>query len=48
MWIFCESGFYSIVQHEDDPNTLIVRARIKGDLERLFPRAKVFDGYGSD
>jgi hypothetical protein len=36
------------VQYEHDPNTLIVRARIKGDLERLFPRAKVFEGYGSD
>jgi len=35
MWIFCKYGFFSAVQHIDKPDTLLVRARFKGDLERL-------------
>ena len=36
MWIFCKYGFFSAVQHIDKPKTLLVRARFKGDLERLY------------
>lgn len=35
MWIFCKYGFFSAVQHIDKPDTLLIRARFKGDLERL-------------
>lgn len=35
MWIFCKYGFFSAVQHTDKPDTLLVRARFKGDLDRL-------------
>ncbi len=35
MWIFCKSGFFSAVKHFDKPDTVHVRARFKGDLERL-------------
>ena len=35
MWVFCKYGFFSAVQHKDKPGTLLVRARFKGDLERL-------------
>lgn len=35
MWLFCKSGFFSAVQHVDDPGLIHVRARFKGDLERL-------------
>ena len=35
MWIFCKLGFFSAVQHRDKPDTLLVRSRFKGDLERL-------------
>ena len=35
MWIFCKLGFFSAVQHRNKPDVLLVRARIKGDLERL-------------
>ena len=34
MWIFCKLGFFSAVQHREKPDVLLVRARIKGDLER--------------
>lgn len=35
MWIFCKLGFFSAVQHRDKPNTLLVRGRFEGDLDRL-------------
>ena len=37
MWLFGSDSFLSIVQHNADPDLLIVRARRDGDLERLFP-----------
>ncbi|MCX8087044.1 MAG: hypothetical protein N3C63_09120 [Rhodocyclaceae bacterium] len=41
-------SFLSIVQKPDDKDTLTVRARIKGDIERVFPGAKVVEGHGTD
>lgn len=35
MWLFCKHGFFSAVQNFDDSNLIHVRARFKGDLERL-------------
>ena len=35
MWIFCKLGFFSAVQHRDKPDTLLVRGRFSGDLDRL-------------
>lgn len=35
MWIFTETGFVSAVQHRDDPNLLVVRARDRLSLEPL-------------
>ena len=35
MWLFCKSGFFSGVRHESKPDTIHVRARFEGDLERL-------------
>lgn len=37
MWIFTESGFYSVVQKPGE-DRLTVRARLEGDLERLRER----------
>lgn len=36
MWIFLNDAMLSIVQHQDDPRLVVVRARIKGDLQRAF------------
>jgi len=38
MWIFLNNSFLSIVDNMDDPTgeTLLVRARFKGDLEAVF------------
>jgi hypothetical protein len=37
MWIFLNDAYLSIVEHRDDPDRLIVRARVAGDIERVFP-----------
>lgn len=35
MWIFCKSGFVSIVRHRLWPGKLLVRARVRCDLENF-------------
>jgi hypothetical protein len=47
MWIFSES-FLSIVADKFDPDVLVVRARVEGDIERYFPNAAVLESAGSD
>lgn len=37
MWIFTSKGFLSVVQHKDDADRLIVRARKREHLQELFP-----------
>ncbi len=41
MWVFARDGLLSIVQQRDDPSKLMVRGRVKGDIERYFPKANV-------
>jgi hypothetical protein len=41
MWIIAEDGFLSMVECRDDSNCLLVRARVKGDIEHYFPDATV-------
>lgn len=41
MWIFTKKAFVSIVEDHFDPNVLLVRARLEGDLERFWPDAEV-------
>lgn len=36
MWLIADTGFVSIVVHEDNPDILIVRARVARDIETLF------------
>lgn len=38
MWIFTKNSFISAVEHRDRPNDLIIRARRRKDLAKLFPR----------
>lgn len=40
MWLFFPNAMLSVVAHRDKPDTLLVRARLKGDIERIFPAAK--------
>lgn len=35
MWIYCKYGFFSVVEHKDYKDKLLVRSRFKGDIEKL-------------
>lgn len=48
MWLFLSDAMLSIVQKPGDKEVLTVRARIKGDIEAVFPEAKVVEGGGTD
>ena len=41
MWIMFSDCFLSIVSKDCQPDELLVRARREGDIERVFPDAKV-------
>lgn len=48
MWIYMNNAFLSIVQDDDVPGMLLVRARRSGDIESVFPDARVIETSGSD
>lgn len=48
MWIIMNDAFLSVVQNIYDEDELLVRARVEGDIERVFPNAEVFADEGSD
>ena len=48
MWLVLEDSFLSIVQDKDNSDQLLVRGRLKGDIEKIFPNANVIVGAGSD
>ena len=48
MWIALNNSFLSIVQNRNDSSELLVRARVKGDIERVFPEAKTFEDLNAD
>jgi len=37
MWLFTKNSFISVVQHRERPDDVLVRARVKDHLTRLFP-----------
>jgi len=48
MWIFLNKAFLSIVQDHKDPDQLLVRGRFVGDIESIWPDAKVVEWGGTD
>lgn len=48
MWVFLSGAYLSIVADRNRPSDLLVRARFKGDIERVIPEADVVEGAGSD
>lgn len=48
MWIFQNDSFLSVVAHRDRPGWLLVRSRIKGDIERAIPGAQVYEDETAD
>jgi hypothetical protein len=52
MWLFTTCGFFSVVAHRDEPDTIVVRARLREDLEALrvhhLPDMEIVEGGGTD
>jgi hypothetical protein len=48
MWLFSSTGFLSIVADRDNPDRLLVRARVAGHIESVFPDAKVVTDQTAD
>ena len=48
MWLCLRDSFLSIVAKDCGPTELLVRARRPGDIEKVFPDAKVTRNTGSD
>src|ERR1700761_1464690 len=48
MWIMLPDAYLSIVSKDCKPSELLVRARRPGDIEKIFPKAKVTEYDKSD
>ena len=48
MWVMLNNSFLSIVENINNPEKLLVRARIRGDIERVFNDASVFEDLTAD
>lgn len=48
MWICSNKAFLSVVDKANDPDCLVVRARVRGHIEALFPGASVKRTPGND
>lgn len=48
MWVCLSDAFLSIVQPDENTDVLRVRARRRGDIEKVFPDAKVERTPGRD
>lgn len=48
MWVILNDSFFSAVQHFNDEELLVVRARKKEHLEKVFLESKVFQDLPSD
>ena len=35
MWLYTTCGFFSVVEDRQEPDRLVVRARVRGDLDNL-------------
>ena len=48
MWVFFSGSFLSVVHKDCQPDELLVRARMKGHIEAIFPDAKVTESTHTD
>lgn len=48
MWILMNDSMLSIVRHTGRHGSMLVRSRLTGDIERVFPSAQVEVDGGSD
>lgn len=48
MWVFLNKAFLSIVQDRGNAQRLLVRGRIAGDIQKVFPLAEVEETPNAD
>lgn len=48
MWVFLNNAFVSIVEDRNEPHWLLVRARRREDITRVFPGAQVKETENAD
>ena len=48
MWVMLNDAFLSIVENRNNKSELLVRARVKGDLERVFTNVDTFVDDAAD
>lgn len=48
MWLCFSDSFLSVVADRDNKDRLLVRGRVAGHIERVFPDAKVFTDQKAD
>ena len=48
MWIVLNNSFLSIVKNRNNDSELLVRARVRGDIEKVFSDAEVFEDISAD
>lgn len=48
MWIFLNNAFLSMVEHREQPDKLMVRARCEGDIQRVFGEVLVTETPAAD
>ncbi len=48
MWIFANDAFLAVVRDREKPGRLLVRARRREDIERVFPGAEVIESVQAD
>lgn len=48
MWIMLNNAFISVVDKAPNPDQLVVRARVEGHIEAVFPKAEVIHDASGD
>ena len=48
MWVVLNKSFLSIVKNRNNEKQLLVRARVNGDIEKVFKTADVFQDANAD
>ena len=48
MWVFLNNSFLSIVENRNNKEELLVRSRVRGDLDKIFPNSNIFEMENSD
>ena len=48
MWVFLNNSFLSIVENRNNKEELLVRSRVREDIDKIFPDSNIFEMENSD